>query len=121
MKLVITEKPSVAQTLAVVLGAKKRNNGYLEGNGYKISWCYGHLFEMAEPGAYDERYVKWRRVDLPILPEKWLYTPSKDKREQIAVLRRLMADKDIDGVMLKLLKDCGELLGFKIICIVPHI
>ena len=56
MKLIITEKPSVGQALAKVLGVKKRNDGYLEGGGYVVSWCVGHLVELAEPQAYDERY-----------------------------------------------------------------
>ena len=67
-KLVIAEKPSVAQSIAAVIGAKTRRDGYLEGNGYLVSWCFGHLAELAEPEQYDEKYGKWRYDDLPILP-----------------------------------------------------
>ena len=73
MKLIITEKPSVGQSIGRVLGASKRCDGYLEGNGYLVSWCVGHLVELAEPQVYDNRYEKWSRSDLPILPERWQY------------------------------------------------
>ncbi|NCB53113.1 MAG: DNA topoisomerase III, partial [Clostridia bacterium] len=80
MKLVISEKPSVAQSIAAVIGAKQRGSGYLEGGGYLVSWCLGHLAELAEADAYDARYAKWRHEDLPILPENWQFTVGKDKR-----------------------------------------
>ena len=67
MKLVIAEKPSVAMSLAAVLGATERKDGYLEGSGYLVSWCVGHLLELAQPEAYKEQYAKWRYEDLPIL------------------------------------------------------
>ena len=67
-KLVVAEKPSVAQSLARVIGATKRQDGYLEGNGYLVSWCVGHLVELSAPERYDERFAKWRLEDLPILP-----------------------------------------------------
>ena len=73
MKLVIAEKPSVAQSLARVIGANKRQNGYLEGGGYLVSWCVGHLVELSAPERYDERFAKWRLEDLPILPERLPY------------------------------------------------
>ena len=73
MKLVIAEKPSVAQSLARVIGATKRQDGYLEDNGYLVSWCVGHLVELSAPERYDERFAKWRLEDLPILPERVLY------------------------------------------------
>lgn len=66
MKLVIAEKPSVAMSLAAVLGATERKDGYLEGSGYLVSWCVGHLLELAQPEAYKEQYAKWRYEDLPI-------------------------------------------------------
>ena len=72
-KLVIAEKPSVAMSYAKVLGATNRSDGYLEGNGYLVSWCIGHLVELAPPNAYGERYIKWSVADLPILPQKWQY------------------------------------------------
>ena len=71
MKLVIAEKPSVAMSLAAVLGANEKKDGYLEGGGYLVSWCVGHLLELAQPDAYGEQYVRWRYDDLPIRPEEW--------------------------------------------------
>ena len=99
MKLVIAEKPSVAMSLAAVLGATKRKDGYLEGSGYLVSWCAGHLLELAQPEAYKEQYAKWRYEDLPILPENWKYEVPKDKKTQLALLCRLMKDKRVDSVV----------------------
>ena len=99
MKLVIAEKPSVAMTLAAVLGATERKDGYLEGSGYLVSWCVGHLLELAQPEAYKEQYAKWRYEDLPILPENWKYEVPKDKKTQLALLCRLMKDKRVDSVV----------------------
>ena len=73
MKLVLAEKPSVAMSLSKVIGANQRGDGYMEGNGYLVSWCVGHLVELSQPEAYDEKYAKWRYDDLPILPEHWQY------------------------------------------------
>ena len=73
MRLVIAEKPSVAMSLAAVLGANEKKDGYLEGGGYLVSWCVGHLLELAQPEAYGKQYAKWRYGDLPILPEEWKY------------------------------------------------
>ena len=81
-KLVIAEKPSVAQSIAAVLGATKRNDGYLSGGGYLVSWCYGHLAELAGADVYDEKYAKWRYDDLPILPASWRFTLKADKSRQ---------------------------------------
>ena len=99
MKLVIAEKPSVAMSLAAVLGARERKDGYLEGSGYLVSWCVGHLLELAQPEAYKEQYAKWRYEDLPILPENWKYEVPKDKKTQLALLCRLMKDKRVDSVV----------------------
>lgn len=99
MKLVIAEKPSVAMSLAAVLGATERKDGYLEGSGYLVSWCVGHLLELAQPEAYKEQYAKWRYEDLPILPENWKYEVPKDKKTQLALLCRLMNDKRVDSVV----------------------
>ena len=99
MKLVIAEKPSVAMSLAAVLGAMERKDGYLEGSGYLVSWCVGHLLELAQPEAYKEQYAKWRYEDLPILPENWKYEVPKDKKTQLALLCRLMKDKRVDSVV----------------------
>lgn len=99
MKLVIAEKPSVAQSLAAVLGAKEKKDGYMEGNGWLVSWCVGHLVEMAQPEAYGEQYAKWRYDDLPILPDQWKYEVAKDKKKQLDILRRLMNEKRVDSVV----------------------
>ena len=99
MKLIITEKPSVGQVYARVLGASKRCNGYLEGGGYVVSWCIGHLVELAEPQAYDVRYEKWNRDDLPILPECWQYQVSSATKKQFDVLKKQMAREDVQSVV----------------------
>ncbi|SFP42132.1 DNA topoisomerase-3 [Oscillibacter sp. PC13] len=95
MILVIAEKPSVAQSIAKVLGAVSRKDGYLEGNNYIVSWCVGHLVGLADASSYDERYAKWRYDDLPIVPEEWLFEVPKDKAQQFKVLRDLMRDKRV--------------------------
>ena len=99
MKLVLAEKPSVAQSLAKVLGANKRCDGYLEGNGYIVSWCVGHLVELAQPEAYDERYGKWTYGDLPILPDDWKYEVSAGTRKQFGILKKLMARDDVASLV----------------------
>lgn len=98
-KLVITEKPSVAQSIAKVLSATKRCNGYLEGNGYLVSWCIGHLVELAPPDHYDERYKKWKKEDLPILPANWKYTVSTSTKKQFNILKELMNRDDVDSLI----------------------
>ena len=100
MKLVIAEKPSVAQSLAKVIGANKRQDGYLEGNGYLVSWCVGHLVELSAPERYDERYAKWRAEDLPILPEKWLYEVSQGTKKQYQILKSLMEKSEVTGIVV---------------------
>lgn len=82
MKLVLAEKPSVAQSIAKVLGAAKREDGYLEGNGYVVSWCVGHLVELAQPEVYDAKYSKWAYADLPIFPMDWQYEVSAGTKKQ---------------------------------------
>lgn len=99
MKLVITEKPSVAQSIASVMGARQRQDGYLKGGGYLISWCLGHLVEMAAADAYDPAYSKWQMDDLPILPEPWQFVVTPDKKAQFAVLKTLMARDDVESVI----------------------
>ena len=71
--LIVTEKPSTAQSISKALGITKRRTGYLEGGNYLVSWCVGHLVELAPPGSYDSKLVKWSRADLPILPKTWQY------------------------------------------------
>ncbi|GAA6410056.1 DNA topoisomerase 3 [Blautia hominis] len=99
MKLVIAEKPSVAMSLAAVLGANEKKDGYLEGGGYLVSWCVGHLLELAQPEAYGEQYAKWRYGDLPILPKTWKYEVPKDKKKQLGLLCQLMKDKRVESVI----------------------
>ncbi len=98
-KLVICEKPSVAQSIGKVLGATKRCDGYLEGGGYVVSWCVGHLVELAQPEAYGETYAKWRLEDLPILPEKWRYQVSASTKKQFQILKDLMGRDDVDSLV----------------------
>ena len=99
MKLVIAEKPSVAQSLARIIGAAKRQDGYLEGNGYLVSWCVGHLVELSAPERYDERFAKWRLEDLPILPERFLYEVSAGTSKQYQILKGLMERPDVESLV----------------------
>ena len=98
-KLVICEKPSVAQSVGKVLGAAKRCDGYLEGAGFIVSWCVGHLVELAQPEAYGETYAKWRLEDLPILPEKWKYQVSASTKKQFQILKELMKREDVASIV----------------------
>ena len=97
--LIITEKPSVARTISKVLGATTRRDGYLEGGGYLISWCVGHLVELAPPGVYDPCLERWDRADLPILPERWQYLVSSSTKKQFDVLCKLMHRADVDRIV----------------------
>lgn len=99
MKLVITEKPSVAKTISAVLKAKELKDGFFIGNGYIISWCIGHLLSLARAESYDEKYAKWRYADLPIIPKDYKYTVSSDKEKQIKVLVELMKRDDVENVI----------------------
>ena len=99
MKLVITEKPSVARSIAAVIGATDRQEGYLQGNGYLVSWCVGHLVSFADAGMYDERFKKWRYEDLPIIPESWRLTVPPDKRERFDTLRTLLRSEEVSEVI----------------------
>ena len=104
-KLVITEKPSVAQAIAKVLGATDRKDGYLTGSGYIVSWCLGHLLNLAEPQAYDPKYRKWRKEDLPIIPgetagaEEWIYQVAETTKKQFRILKSLMERQDVTGLV----------------------
>ena len=98
-QLVVSEKPSVAMSYAKVLGATNRKDGYLEGNGYLVSWCVGHLVELAPPNIYDAKYVKWSIADLPILPQKWQYLVSARTKKQFGILKDLMNRPDVDGIV----------------------
>ena len=98
-RLVVSEKPSVAMAYAKVLGATNRKDGYMEGNGYLVSWCVGHLVELAPPNAYGGQYVKWSIADLPILPQKWQYLVSASTKKQFGVLQKLMHRPDVDSIV----------------------
>lgn len=99
MRLVIAEKPSVAMSLAKVIGATKRNDGYMEGNDYIVSWCVGHLVGFCDASEYDERYKKWRYEDLPIVPEEWKTRILDTTKKQFSILKKLMHRKDVTEVI----------------------
>ena len=98
VQLVISEKPSVARSIAAVIGAAEKQNGYWQGGGYLVSWCIGHLVSFAEAGQYDEKYCKWRYEDLPILPQPWQFIVPDEKKQQFEVLRALLNRPDVDSV-----------------------
>ena len=99
IQLVIAEKPSVARSIAAVIGAEKKQDGYLEGNGYLVSWCIGHLVSLADAGAYDERFKKWRYDDLPIIPQQWQYIIPDEKKKQFEILRSLIERTDVESLV----------------------
>lgn len=99
MKLVICEKPSVGAAVAAALGVREKKDGYIEGNGYVISWCIGHLVGLAEAAAYGEQYRKWSYDSLPILPQEWQYTVAADKGKQFKILKDLMHRADVSEVV----------------------
>ena len=98
-QLIIAEKPSVARSIAGVIGATEKHDGYLQGNGYLVSWCIGHLVSFADAGRSDERFKKWRYEDLPILPETWQYIIPDEKKQQFDILRSLMERPDVTGLV----------------------
>ena len=98
-RLVISEKPSAAKAYADVLGATTKKDGYYEGNGYIVSWCIGHLLGLAQPNAYDEKYSKWRKEDLPISPTNWQYTHTQTTKKQLKMLVDLMKRQDITTII----------------------
>ena len=99
MKLIIAEKKSVGEAIAAAIGVKEKEKGYMEGLNAIVSWCIGHVVELAPPAAYDERYIKWRWDDLPILPEQWLHTVRGLVQEQYKVLAELMNRPDVDTIV----------------------
>ena len=99
MELVIAEKPSVAQSIAAVLGATQRKDGYLEGNDYLVSWCVGHLVELAQPESYEEAWKKWSYDNLPIIPQEWQREVKSDTKVQYQILKKLMHDDRVDAVV----------------------
>ena len=98
VQLVIAEKPSVARSIAAVIGAAEKQNGYWQGGGYLVSWCIGHLVSFAEAGQYDEKYCKWRYEDLPILPQPWQFIVPDEKKQQFEIVRALLNRSDVDSV-----------------------
>ena len=99
MRLVIAEKPSVAQSLSAVIGANARRDGYLEGNGWRVSWCVGHLAGLADADSYDPKYAKWRYDDLPNLPSDWKMSVGRDKKKQFDILKKLLCAPDVTEVV----------------------
>lgn len=99
MQLVIAEKPSVAKSIAEVLGATYRKDGYFEGGGYLVSWCLGHLIELAQPESYGEQWKKWNYESLPVKPEQWKYEIKEDTKEQYDVLYELLHDSRVSEVV----------------------
>ena len=99
MEIVIAEKPSVALSIAKVIGAKNKKDGYYEGSGYRVSWCVGHLIQMSNPDSYDEKYAKWNIDDLPIIPKEYKYEVAKATKKQFNTLKKLMNDKEVDTVI----------------------
>lgn len=99
MKLVIAEKPSVGMSIAKVIGATERYDGYLEGKGYIVSWCFGHLVSLCQADAYDLKYKNWNKEDLPILPQNFKWEVTSDKVSQFKVLRKLMFRNDVDELI----------------------
>ena len=97
--LIIAEKPSVAATIAAALGAKEKKDGYIAGNGCLVSWCVGHLVQLAEAAAYGEQYKKWSYDSLPILPQEWQYAVASDKGNQFKILKDLMHRADVSEVV----------------------
>lgn len=98
VQLVIAEKPSVARSIAAVIGADEKQNGYWQGGGYLVSWCIGHLVSFAEAGQYDEKYCKWKYEDLPILPQPWQFIVPDEKKQQFEIVRSLLNHPDVDSV-----------------------
>lgn len=99
MKLIIAEKPSVAFAIAKALNIKGSKDGYIENNGFIISWCVGHLVALAEPSIYDEKYAKWNYADLPIIPPEFQYKIYGGKQKQFKVVKGLMNRKDVTEVI----------------------
>ena len=97
-QLVIAEKPSVARSIAAVIGATEKQTGYWQGSGYLVSWCIGHLVSFAEAGQYDEKYCKWKYEDLPILPQPWQFIVPDEKKQQFEIVRALLNSPDVDSV-----------------------
>ena len=99
LSLVIAEKPSVAQAIAAALGVTHKHNSYLEGNGYLVSWCFGHLAGLANADYYEAGYAKWKKEDLPILPSPFRFLVSEDKKQQFDLLTELIPRENVLAVI----------------------
>jgi DNA topoisomerase-3 len=99
MELVIAEKPSVAKSIANVIGATQQKEGYIEGNGYIVTWCVGHLVELAPPESYDEKLKKWCYDSLPIIPDTWRYGVKNDTKAQYNIVKKLLNDKNVSTIV----------------------
>ena len=99
MELFIAEKPSVGKAIAAVVGATEQKDGYMQGRGMIVSWCIGHLVELALPENYKDEYVRWRYKDLPIIPDKWKYNVSKETEKQFNILCSLMNDERVTALV----------------------
>ena len=98
-RLILAEKPSVAQSIAKVLNVVNKKEGYFEGNGYLVSWCIGHLIGLANAETYDEKYINWKKEDLPIIPDPWQQIVSPDKAKQFRTLKELLNRKDVTEII----------------------
>ena len=96
---VVAEKPSVGRDLANVLGATRRGDGMLSGNGYVVTWAIGHLVGLAEPEGIRPEWKRWRREDLPMLPERWPLAVFEATRPQFEVVRRVLNAPDVESVI----------------------
>ena len=119
MKVVVAEKPSVAKDIAKVIGADTRCDGYLEGNGYKVTWCIGHLVELQEAQAYNEKFAKWDIDDLPILPYKFQYKVTPDKQKQFNVIKSLINASDTDELIEA--TDAGQMSQALSVLLMPDV
>ena len=99
MELFIAEKPSVGKAIAAAIGATESKNGYMEGHGFMVTWCLGHLVELAMPEDYNKNFATWRYKDLPIIPDKWKYNVSADGAKQFNIVSSLMNDEKVNGII----------------------
>ena len=100
MQLVLTEKPSVAQSIAkVICHNAKRNDGYIEDRNYLVTWCVGHLVELASPQEYDDKYRRWSLDTLPVIPEEWKYLIKPETKKQFNTIKTLMVRKVVESVI----------------------
>jgi len=100
MKVVLAEKPSVARDIARVLGCRTRANGHLTGNGYAVTWAFGHLVAIAEPAAMNPAWAKpWRKEQLPMVPPRWKYEVTQNGKEQFAIIKKLFTASETTEII----------------------